>query len=111
MSTTIECISLGEVIEAVIASRGPLGNDGLSDRVYSAGLYFWEDIFETVLQLADINQLSIASGGTCSDLDLPQGSTWVECFAAALDIHPQFKGSNHLSTLQEMFKDFGLRAE
>ena len=109
MTTTTERITVQEFLEAVSADRGPFGNlGGLSVAMCEAGLDLWDETVEAIPQIAGSNQLCIANRGYCDDLDLPQGSTFSECLAAALDVHPQFNGNNRLEMLQAMLKDYGL---
>ncbi|QNJ03739.1 hypothetical protein [Synechococcus sp. PROS-U-1] len=106
MTTTTERISIEDFIEAVIADRVPFNAEGnLSDEVCEAGLYLWDIAVDS---LPEASSLCIAPSGFCSDLDLPQGSTWTECLAAALDIHPQFNGTNRLSMISQLINEHGL---
>ena len=108
MTTTTGRISVEYFLDAINADRAVSNLGGLSDEMCEAGLRLWDDTVEAIPQVAGAGQLCIASSAYCSELDLPQGSTFSECLAAALDIHPQFNGSDRLVMLQELMKEHGL---
>ena len=106
MTTTVERISLDDFLEGVIADLRNGNNGGsLSDEMCEAGARLWDDTLEVINQASS---LCIANSGYCADLDLPQGSTSVECLAAALDAAIQINGTNHLSTISHLIDENGL---
>jgi len=49
--------------------------------------------------ITSINQLDIAPGELCTELDVPTGSTWAELLAHVCDEAPAIAGTNHLEHL------------
>jgi len=93
-------ISLSDFVEEVIADR-----NGLTEEQLQQGIDLWDEAIESMSQAA---QLMIAPAVYCSELDLPQGSYWVEVLAAALDAVPDINGTDHLRLLQQEIEECGL---
>ena len=112
MTTTTGRISVEYFLDEVIADRSPSGfKSKLSDHICEEGLRLWDETVDAIPQMASINQLSIAPRSYCDELDLPAGSNYSQCLAAALDVHPQFNGEKRLRLLQLMLEDQGLTEE
>ena len=105
-------VSVTYFLSEVIVDRVAAGFEcKLSDHICEEGLRLWDETIDAIPQMASSNQLCIAERGYCDELDLPAGSNYSECLAAALDIHPQFNGNHRLSMLRAMLKDYGLTEE
>ena len=84
-------------------------NGDLPDEMRESALSIWDEVIASLPKFA-VKTFDNAFEQVCTPLGLHSGSTWTECLAAALDIHPQFNGANRLELIRAAHKEHGLRA-
>lgn len=65
----------------------------------------WQEALNTVSEPCSPD---IAPGSECVEFGLPQGSTWLEVFSAAMDSCEEIEGTSHLQQMQKAMREAGL---
>ena len=92
--TNVNSHFIPDFCEAVISDRS--GGNLTENQIESA-----LDLWDSILEEATLGSPMTADGFICEEFDLPRGSDWQMCFAAALEVCEAFDGNDHLQQLEE----------